>query len=311
MRRPSISKKNSLIRKCDIVIESICVRKKDLPHYHDYVQLWYVFSGILRHTVDGKEYLQTPGTCVIVRPFTDHAIDTLDSDDTPVTLSLSFTDDFLTRRGYDFFSFGGGGMRFENRLLAEFTALDGEEKERADELGRNMLSEFAPGKKPDFGRICAFLHDFLTSFCTDSEIVRDTTLGVEQIRAVLRAVAYMSDNFEKQITREKLCSVTAMSRTNLSRIFKAITGSTMKNLIISLRLRRAQYLLQFTDRSLNEIATETGLYDKSRLTNLFRVSFGISPIRFREETRPDALRSDKLSRRRISFYPKIPPTDTE
>ena len=304
MKRPSISGNNSTLQKHNIVAESMCNRKKDRLHYHDYVQIWYVLTGVLQHSVGNTEYLQTAGSCVIVLPFTEHAINTLDSEDTPVALSVSFTDSFFTAKGFDFFSYLKEYAHFEGYSIPEYVLLHGSEKEAADRLARNMLSEFSPKSNPDFHKLSGFLRDFMRLLCRDPAQKKDLSLIIERTEPILRAVRYIATHSSEKIKREDLCALTAMSRTNFSKAFKEVTGTTTKDFLLGLRIRRAQYLLQYTDKSLNEIAADTGLYDKSRLTHIFREHFGISPVQFRYKTRPEAIESDKQTRRRMKFYPK-------
>lgn len=304
MNRPSISGDNSLIKRCGILIKSMCNRKKDRLHYHDYVQIWYVLAGVLAHTVGNTEYLQTAGSCVIVLPFTEHAINTLDSEDTPVALSISFTDDFFTSRGYEFFSYLKEYAHFEGYSIPEHVLLHGNEKKTADRLARNMLLEVAPKSNPDFHKLSGFLRDFMRLLCRDPVQKKDLSPIIERTEPILRAVRYLATHSGEKIMREDLCAITAMSRTNFSKAFKEVTGSTTKEFLLGLRMRRVQYLLQYTDKSLNEIAADTGLYDKSRLTHIFRQNFGTSPVQFRHETRPEAIESDKVTRRSMKYYPK-------
>ena len=304
MKRPSISGNNSPLQKHSIVAESMCNRKKDRLHYHDYVQIWYVLTGVLAHTVENTEYLQTAGSCVIVLPFTEHAINTLDSEDTPVALTISFTDSFFTSKGFDFFSYLKEYAHFEGYSIPEYVLLHEGEKETADRLARNMLSEFSPKSNPDFHKLTGFLCDFMKLLCRDPAQKKDLSLIIERTEPILRAVRYIAAHSNEKIKREDLCAITAMSRTNFSKAFKEVTGTTTKEFLLGLRIRKAQYLLQYTDKSLNEIEADTGLYDKSRLTHIFREHLGISPVQFRYETRPEAIESDKQTRRRMKYYPK-------
>jgi len=305
MRRPSIASEKTLLRKHYVVIESMCNRKKDLKHCHDYVQLWYVFNGTLCHTVGDKEYMQGAGSCVIVLPFTEHAINTLDSEDTPVTLSLSFMDEFLTERGFDFFSYLKQHSHFDGCHIPEYFIFEDAEKEKADELARDMLFEFMPNAEPDFDNAARILAEFLKLMSNTPTEKKDLSLLVERTRAIRRTVSYIADHYKEKIEREDLCTIAAMSRTVFSDMFHEVTGMTTKEFLLGLRVRKAQFLLQYTDKTLNEIADETGLYDKSRLSHIFCEHFGMTPMQFREQTRPEALESDKQTRRRMKFYPKV------
>jgi len=304
LKRPSISGEKSPLQKHGIAIESMCNRKKDRLHYHDYVQIWYVLTGVLAHTVENTEYLQTAGSCVIVLPFTEHAINTLYSEDTPVALTISLSDDFFTSKGYDFFSHLKKYAHFEGYSIPEHVLLHGSEKETADRLARNMLLEFSPKSNPDFHKLSGLLCEFMRLICRDPAQKKDLSLIIERTEPILRAVRYIATHSNEKIKREDLCTITAMSRTNFSKAFKEVTGTTTKEFLLGLRIRKAQYLLQYTDKSLNEIAADTGLYDKSRLTHIFREHLGISPVQFRYETRPEAIESDKQTRRRMKYYPK-------
>lgn len=284
----------------------MCNKKKDQLHYHDFVQLWYVLSGTLCHSVNGSEYLQTAGSCVIVLPFTEHAINTLDSEDTPVALSVSFTDDFFTERGTEFFSYSKEYAHFDGCIIPEFSILKGHKKEDANKLARIILSELAPNSKPDFRKLSDLFYEFIKVFCREPVQKKDSPLVIEQARAILHAVRYIAAHSNEKIMREDLCTITAMSRTSFSKAFKEVTGITTKELLLSLRIRKAQALLQYTDDSLNEIAREVGLYDKSRLTHIFCEQLGMSPVQFRNETRPEAIGNDEQFRRRMKYYPKIP-----
>ena len=307
MKRPSLSSENSILRANAPVIESMCNKKKDEIHFHNYVQIWYILAGTLSHSVGDSEYLQTPGSCIIVLPYTEHAINTLDAEDTPVALSISVTDEFFRKNGSDAFMRSGKFAHFDGYSIPEFFILEDSEKEIADKLARDMLSEISSNSRPDYVKLYRYLYKFIKLFCLSPAEKKDLTLAKEHALAIDRAVCYIADHAYKKVMRKDLCSVAAMSRTVFSRVFKEITGTTTKEMLLGIKFRRAQYLLQYTDNTLNEIAYEVGLYDKSRLAHLFTKALGMSPIQFRHETRPYALESDKQSRRRMKFYPKLTP----
>lgn len=309
MRRPSVTLPHSLLRKFHIIAETLCTRKKDRLHCHDYVQLWYVFSGTVRHTLGNREYIQNPGSCVIALPYTDHAIDTLESEDTPVVLSVSFTDRFLTDRGVQFFPYFNKNARFEGLSIPLFCELEGERRKTADMHARQLLSEFSPNSEPSFDAACRHLTDFLRILCSEAADNEDIELIAERANAITAAVRYMADHLGEKIMRDDLCAVAAMSRTSFSESFKAVTGMTAKEFLLGLRIREAQQLLLFSDKSLNEIAKEVGLYDKARLTHVFYDHFGMAPMKYKELTLPYVLEQDKATRRRVSFYPKFPDSD--
>jgi signal transduction histidine kinase/ligand-binding sensor domain-containing protein/DNA-binding response OmpR family regulator len=82
---------------------------------------------------------------------------------------------------------------------------------------------------------------------------------------------------EPEFSVEKLCSITAMSRSVLFRKFKALTSESPQHYINQLRLRKAVELLQDKSYNINEIAYSTGFSDPKYFSTAFKKHFGKSP----------------------------------
>jgi AraC family transcriptional regulator len=90
------------------------------------------------------------------------------------------------------------------------------------------------------------------------------------------------------LTRESLGSVTVRSMAGVagyspfqfSRLFKASTGLSPHQFVLSLRLERAHRLLREPNAQLANVALATGFYDQAHLTNAFRRAFGVTPSVF-------------------------------
>lgn len=90
------------------------------------------------------------------------------------------------------------------------------------------------------------------------------------------------------LTRENLGSVTVRSMAGVagyspfqfSRLFKASTGFSPHQFVLSLRLERAHRLLREPNAQLANVALATGFYDQAHLTNAFRRAFGVTPSVF-------------------------------
>ena len=262
------------------------MRKVGDLHIHSHTQMSYVFAGTMKHTVNDKVYIQAPGSCVIVPAYTSHMIDTMESDDTPGVLFLTFHDSFLTDRGHRYFSYSNKHARFEEYILPVFSELSGKRKEQADECMREMRREFDKKRNMSFDRIADMLCDFFRILCTESVKDSDIVLIEERANAITRAVKYIENNYSKKVTIDDLCSMAAMSRCLFTRHFKAITGMTVVNFILTVRLQHAKTDILYTEKSLNEIAEDVGFYDKSRLSHAFSEAFGMTTSEYREKMRP-------------------------
>lgn len=269
-----------------IRISTEVLRKVGDFHMHSHTQISYVLSGTMKHIVDGKTYIQQPGSCIIVPAYTTHTIDTSASEDTPVVIFISFRDSFLTEFGYRYFSYSNKFARFEEYVLPIYSELTDDKKERADELMRELRREFEKRKNMSFDRIATLLCDFFRLLCIESLKTSDFVLIEERANAITNAVKYIETHYSEKITIDKLCSLAAMSRCIFTKNFKAITGMTVANFILNVRLQHAKTEILFTKKPLNEIAKQVGLYDKARLSHVFFEAYGMTTSEYRAAIRP-------------------------
>ena len=74
-----------------------------------------------------------------------------------------------------------------------------------------------------------------------------------------------------------------ISRTLAYKKIKAISGKSINDFILSVRLKRAGAMLKATDKSVSEIALETGFADHSYFSAVFKKNFDVSPSEFRQK----------------------------
>lgn len=74
-----------------------------------------------------------------------------------------------------------------------------------------------------------------------------------------------------------LCRVLGMSRSQLYRKFKALTGRSIGEFIRTIRLERARHLLETTDLNISQVALESGFKNLSHFSKAFKKVYGISP----------------------------------
>lgn len=278
-----------------------CTRKADGSHFHNYTQMWYILSGTLIQTIGNNVYVQHPGSLVVIPPYTRHNIDTSKSDDTPVFVSISFIDSFLTDFGYKYFSFTQSNVHFEGYEIPEYTELLGGKREIADILTRRMHAEFSKHYDMDFDILRDLLIEFINLFRGDKISTGDITLSKERADAISAAVAYLLKNYSKKITIDELCRVSAMSRRVFTNSFKIVTGCTMVDFLTRMRLDKSRYFILFTDKSCTEIAETCGFCDKAHFSRTFLKYYGMSPIQFRNSRREEAIILDRERARRWNW----------
>ncbi len=82
---------------------------------------------------------------------------------------------------------------------------------------------------------------------------------------------------EANIPVPQLCEWMGMSRTQLHNKVKALTGRSITNYVRFIRLKQAKQLLEKTDKTISEIAYETGFNDPAYFTRSFVKEYGFAP----------------------------------
>ena len=96
---------------------------------------------------------------------------------------------------------------------------------------------------------------------------------------VTKIVEYIKENYFKQdITPQTFADIVFLSPSRLASLFKQQTGSSLSKYLLWTRLRQVIYLtLSDKDRSLTDIAYDTGFYDLPQLNKYMYEMFGMPP----------------------------------
>ena len=109
---------------------------------------------------------------------------------------------------------------------------------------------------------------------------RVVTVDIDD-RRLKRAVECIHDNLAEDLSLESLASLAAMSPFHFARAFKAATGSSPLQYVISNRIRLAKILLKTTKLTVMEIAFRVGYNDSGRFSQHFKKRVGVTPGVFR------------------------------
>jgi len=92
---------------------------------------------------------------------------------------------------------------------------------------------------------------------------------------------YLQENYSKKIALQKIADHINLSKSECARFFKKITGETIFNYLLKLRIEKSIELLKTTDKPITEIALETGFTSQSYYDQRFRKLKGLSPLKYR------------------------------
>ena len=110
-------------------------------------------------------------------------------------------------------------------------------------------------------------------------------LGAQDQTFVTKLREVIRDNMgDSDFSVERIGEEIGLSRVQLYRKVKALTGQTPVELLRKARLERSRRLIEKTEKSVSEIAYEVGFTSPSYFNKCFKDEFGISPGAMREKT---------------------------
>ncbi|WAZ25997.1 helix-turn-helix domain-containing protein [Streptomyces cinnabarinus] len=92
---------------------------------------------------------------------------------------------------------------------------------------------------------------------------------------------WVEDHLSEEITLAALASRSGMSERTFSRRFREQTGTTPLQWLLRARVRRAQYLLENSDHSVERIAGQSGFGSATAFRERFRKVVGTTPYAYR------------------------------
>lgn len=115
----------------------------------------------------------------------------------------------------------------------------------------------------------------------NTALERKRRLSSEAQRLVRKAMAYIHENYAKNISRHDIAHYINVSDDHLTFCFRQELNVTPIEYLQRYRVRQARQLLKDSDRSISEIALDVGFTDSGYFSRIFRRIIGMSPENFR------------------------------
>lgn len=100
--------------------------------------------------------------------------------------------------------------------------------------------------------------------------------------AIKKALAYIHENYQRELSLTELLRVIFLSPGYFSRAFKEQVGCTFSEYVLRLRIEKAKKLLVETDLPVREVARQVGYPDPNYFSRVFSRAIGMSPSRYRQ-----------------------------
>ena len=104
----------------------------------------------------------------------------------------------------------------------------------------------------------------------------------DKYRHVYEIADYLSEHCEEDISLEQLAARFFLSKYYVCRLFKDVTGYTVREYINIHRIQKAKRLLEETDHSISEIAEMVGYASLTHFEQTFKNYMTMSPLKYRK-----------------------------
>ncbi|WP_254450577.1 response regulator [Cohnella herbarum] len=123
---------------------------------------------------------------------------------------------------------------------------------------------------------------FMREFVEASLQVLEWSRSQKQSRTLDKAMAYIRDNYARDISLDDVAGHVGMSSSYFSTYFKQETETSFVEFLTRLRMDAAKSLMKDTDLRLYEIAGMVGYQDVKYFSRLFKKTMNATPIEYRQ-----------------------------
>lgn len=255
-----------------------------LPHWHYFTEILYMVEGNAYVENGDKNYVLEEGDMIVFYPRMSHAI--YSTGRFPVRYYiLKFDPAHLNISGSVFTSVSGlMMMAAENSELSVYLSKEQLNQEKM----RSLIQETVRVVETKPFGYEILLHSYYSLVMMEIfrvwekngfQIKKRKSLTNERFAEVSE---YISRHCQEPICVEALAKRFHMSYSYFTARFKEYYGQTCKDMILTMRLQKAEDLLRFTEFDLTYISQETGFCDCSHFIKAFKQRYGITPKQFRK-----------------------------
>ena len=141
-------------------------------------------------------------------------------------------------------------------------------------------------------RISRIISDFYSANKFDNlsasaeliSLLRDLSVGVEELSVLSVAQRFIESNFSEDISTEDIARESNISISYLHKIFKNGLDTSPGEYLTQIRISAAKEMLANSNLSLSEIAIRSGFNSQSYFSDSFKRQVGLSPSEFRKSS---------------------------
>jgi AraC-like DNA-binding protein len=247
-------------------------------HAHEMYEILFFLSGNGRFMVEGCEYILEPGSMMVMRPSEAHKLK-IQHDSPYERVAIHFSSDIVT-------SIDPNGellQPFEDRPIGRHNMY--QRASFRSSFIHECLNSMETNIQGDYYRRLAIttnLYPILTELKAAFLVKKNETLQNPYKDISHELIRYVNYNLtSNKLSLDSLAEQFLISKSQLNRIFKHATGSTIWDYVLIKRVMAARQMLR-AGHPANEVSQACGFRDYSAFYRFYKKKFNVSP----QEDRP-------------------------
>lgn len=254
-----------------------------VKHFHTQYEIFYIAEGERIFFFNNREYLAKAGDLILVNSNLIH-----------MTRSISGSNDghsrtilYITREKMEYYD-----RLYPSLHLIPFFHdyygiyhLNQEHQDSTLELFRN-IRHFLTSKHRNYRigidlEILSWMFKLMEFIrCQHQELPLDSDDPKHQV--AYEIADFLTENCDHQISLDELADRFYLSKSYICRIFKEVTGYTIREYVNIHRIWQAKRYLEETDKSISEIAQALGYESLTYFERMFKHYMTLSPLKYRK-----------------------------
>jgi len=268
------------------VQESIGVRNAANLHIHPCFELLFCMQGGFEMTAGQQSCRLSPGDAVLIHPMAPHSTRSLEMGKSSY-LVLKFLPESLYSTGQQMH---GLKYLFPYLHFSDCCAYAYHARQLSGSGVPELLQEILRERQQQgYGyelALHAYICQVMLWFLRAWHCARGTgEMDERTLNRLQQAQRFIDSHIEDSLRQEEVAAHLGMGLSTFSRFFTKASGMSFPAYVRGKRLGRAAALLAQSDRSITEIAVETGFSSASYLVACFRKQYGVTPTCFRSLTK--------------------------
>lgn len=240
-------------------------------HWHDELQITWISEGELEYCINGDKFRLGSDKLLLVQSHQLHSSHTTTGD--VKTLCINFTPEIfhpLILKKYIQPMLDSHAFAYSLLLLKPYqiTMLKKLQNWKKEPLGYFSVMNF----------LSQVFEEILKEFEEDAE-----SLDREETRLFHEMLSFVHVNFAQPLSVKDIADSAILNKNRCTALFKKYTNMSPIKYLNEYRLYTAKNMILHTDKSISDISADVGYNQISHFIEQFRLSYGMSPLKYRNK----------------------------